>query len=240
MSLAIRAVRSTFFVAIGQYSTMLVSFTSTLIMARLLDPADFGVFSLSLFFVGLFDVTGKLGLSFSLIHRKDIDGAVLPTHFTVAVVSSAISLCIGLVAAFLLPLLGYEQTVSRVLVVLAAFLVVQSAGLTSQIVLEKELRFARTMTVAVTSLILSSSLAIYMAYHGAGVWSLVVGNVTNSTLLTVGMWIVSPWRFWQGPFKINLQVGKWFLRYGAVVAISSFAAIGVLQLDNFLVGSLIG
>lgn len=226
--------------ALGQYAIMLISFGAMVALARLLEPEDFGIFAMAYFFFTLLDVTGKLGLDYSLMHRQETAGATLPTHFLTALSLSGASLVVMAIAALALPNLGYEAQIGQALLILGIFGSVQAMGITSQIVLEKELRFHRTVPVSVTSLLVANLLAIYLAWAGWGPWSLVAREGISMALLTLGMGILSPWAFWKKSMKFDGEVARWFLRYGLRVTLGSIATIGLLQFDNFLVGSIIG
>lgn len=262
MSLAARAVRGTMFVVVGQYLNMVVNFSATIILARWLGPTDFGAFALAAFFFALVDITGKVHLDFALMQRQDLARAALPTHFVLKLLSALGSLFLAAAVALVLPSFGYEPTVSTVLLILALVGIVQASSTTSWMVLEKELRFARTMGVSVVALIFSSAVAVFLASQGWGIRSLVIGSVVNAVLTAAGMWLASPWRFWQAlsgaggdaadaqvkdrsvkailPIPFDWQVGKEYLRFGISLAPGAYATIVLLQFDNFLVGSLVG
>ncbi len=240
MKIGTRAVRGTIFVALGQYATMLISFGATIALARLLEPEDFGIFALAYFFFTLLDVTNKLGFDFSLMHRRDVTGATLPTHFACVTFVSIVSLLIMAIAAFMLPRLGYDAQIGRALLVLAVFGSVQATGITSRTVLEKELRFQRTVPLTTIAFLVANLAAIYLAWAGWGPWSLVAREGINLTLLALGMGISSPWAFWKTALSFDQGIARWFLRYGLRVTLGSIATTALLQFDNFLVGSLIG
>ncbi len=70
MSVARQAVRGAAFVLASSYTNMGLGIVYGIVMARLLDPQHFGVFALAMFFYGLVDVRGKLGLDYAFIHRQ--------------------------------------------------------------------------------------------------------------------------------------------------------------------------
>ncbi len=260
MSLAKRAARGTMFVVAGQYASMLINFGTTVVLARLLSPTDFGVFALATFFFTFIDVTGKVNLDFALMHRQNVEGAAFPTHFVLKILCSIASFVLAGIVGLVLPWFGYQPIVSKVLLVLAAVGIIQAAGTTSWMVLEKELRFARTMSVTVMGIVLSSIITIFLAWQGWGVLSLVLGAIGNALFVTGGMWLVSPWRSWQAFARtkgsderirahfaglrtllvFDWDLAKWYLRFGSALVLGAYATIILFQFDNFLVGSFAG
>ena len=243
MSLAHRAVRGTMFVAVGDYAIMLMSFAATVVLARTLEPRDFGIYALAFFFLTLSDMSNKLGLDYALIHRQDISGAVLPTHLFSSLACSGLTFAIAGAIAVVLPLFNHEASLSHGLMLLAAFSSVQALGSTSRFLLEKELRFLRVEAVMVTATAVSSLVGILLAWRGWGVWSLFTRDMASMVLVAVGCILASPWRFWdawRAPRRYDFKVAKWFLRFGAAISVAAFASISLYLFDNFLVGTIVG
>src|SRR5574341_1944067 len=79
--IAYRAVRGALYVLAGSYTNMAMGIVYGIVMARLLDPQHFGVFALAMFFYGLLDVRGKLGLDYAFIHRQPATAELVATHW---------------------------------------------------------------------------------------------------------------------------------------------------------------
>ena len=61
----------------------LIGFGTTIILARLLEPIDFGVFGIVMIFIGLANRFGNLGFGLALIQRSKIRDEHVSTLFVV-------------------------------------------------------------------------------------------------------------------------------------------------------------
>jgi PST family polysaccharide transporter len=237
-NVATRAVRSTVYVALNTYVSVAVTFVSSILLARLLEPAHFGIVALANFFLALFGRVRELGLNQALVHRQKNLEEAYAVHFILHMGLAFLNLLLVLVAA---PLLANRypdqpQMVS-VLIVFAVFVIFQAASQTQQIAFEKELLFRYTTLINIFALVVSSIISVAMAYKNYGVWSLVAGNTANTFLVFVGLWFFRPWKL---QFKFDKEIAKWFLRFGFYLWIGAIVTFILFQYNDFIVGTLLG
>ncbi len=237
MSLGQRAVRGTAIVLASSYTNMAVGFITTVLLTRLLAPEDFGLIALATFFFSLLDLRSKLGLDFAFVHRQPTTDELVATHLALQCALSLGSLVLVLAASPLLVLAGYSPRLPWVLAVLAGIGLVEAAGTTPRLVLEKELAFARSTVVITGSLIAANALAVFLAWRGAGLVSLLVQSGANVLFSTLGMWRMSQLRLRR---TFQRQLAGWMLKFGLAAAVGSLAAVILLQYDYFLVGTFVG
>jgi len=182
MSLASRAVRGTAVVLVSSYANMGFGIVYGVIMARLLDPEHFGLFGIGLFFVTLLDVRGKLGLDYAFIHRHPTTDGLIATHWALQMGASLLTLALVVIAATIVPGLGYPTAIAPVVIAMAGTLLVESAGSTARAALEKELVFTRSTAIVTGSLFLSYVAAIALAASGYAYWALVGQVAVNAAL----------------------------------------------------------
>jgi len=242
VSLAQRAVRGTAYILVSSYANMGLGIIYWMIMARLLDPDQVGIFTLSMFFFTLLDLRGKLGLDYAFIHRYPTTDTLIATHWTLQTAVSGITLLVTTVVGVIAPRLGYPSAVTPIVIALAGTMLIEAAGTTARAALEKELVFARSTAVITGSLFLSYLAAIALAARGYAYWALVGQVAVNAALSSVGFW----WAYrWLGHrpsmrFSFDRAIARWMLRFGATLALGSLATVVLLQFDNFLVGTFIG
>lgn len=235
---ATRAVRSTLYVALNTYISVAVTFVSSIILARLLEPSHFGIIALANFFLGLFGRVRELGLNQALVHRQKNIEEAYPVHFILHLGLALLNLLLVLVAVPILSSRYPDQPqMVSVLVVFAVFVIFQAASQTQQIAFEKELLFRYTTLINIFALIVSSTAAIVMAYKNYGVWSLVAGNTINTFLIFVGLWLFRPWKL---QLTFNKEIAKWFLKFGFYLWIGAIVTFILFQYNDFIVGTLLG
>src|SRR6478752_8829782 len=84
------ASRAMVWAGVTMASSRIVTLVATLILARLLVPADFGVFAVGLLIINYFDRVKDMGVGAGLIYRREPWDRVARTGLPLVVVSSAV------------------------------------------------------------------------------------------------------------------------------------------------------
>lgn len=180
--------------SLDQVLTLGTGFVISIILARLLSPADYGLLAMILVFNALAFVFLDSGFGNALIRKPDLVEDDNTTAFIFNVVAGFVIYGVlyavaPLVAAFyemdiLCPLLRAEG----IIVIFFSFRVVQNAHLA------RELKFGAKAFINVSSCVMGGAAGIFAAYHGMGVWALVVQHTSTAFLAMVVTWIVSSWK----------------------------------------------
>ncbi|MCS6910402.1 MAG: oligosaccharide flippase family protein [Anaerolineales bacterium] len=265
--IAQRAVRGTAIILASSYTNMALGIVYGIVMARLLAPAHFGLFALAMFFFGLLDVRGKLGLDYAFVHRQPTTPELLAAHWGLQAGAALMTLLIaGLVMPFapylgeavqaalrLLPvpasvltgfsvMSGEAAPLGPIVLALAGSMLIEAVGATARAALEKELVFARSTLVVTSALFFSYLAAVGLALAGFTYWALVGQVAVNALCGTIGFWwaylhLGRPVPF---PLRMDSALTRWMLRFGLTMTLGSFAAFILFQFDNFLVGAFAG
>ena len=233
-----RALRSAFW-AYGSYvGGRLLVLVATAILARLLDPEDFGLVALGLVFMAALETVKDLGLAQALVAQKPED--VYDRADTVFVGTVALGVALSAVVAALSPLAAYffdEPELTKIMPVLGLTFTIRSLGATHYALAQKEMRF-KARTIAELADVLSRGLAgIALALAGAGAWALVVGYVVGVLALVVVLWSVIPWRPRLRVVRAHLRS---LLRFGgAITGVDVLSAV-LSNADYVFVGKVLG
>ncbi|TDG37704.1 lipopolysaccharide biosynthesis protein [Pedobacter changchengzhani] len=193
MSLKKQALSGMFWSSMQLFGTQIISFGVSLILARLLLPAEFGLIAMLSIFMGLGNALINSGLSSSLIRAKEVDDEDYSTVFYFNLVGSII---IYLIIYIVAPLIAkfYSQSLLTIIVrvycltfIISAFSAIQNTRLT------RMMDFKTQMKVTVPSLVIGSVVGIAMAYNGYGVWSLVFSGITQALAATIQLWYYAKW-----------------------------------------------
>lgn len=152
-------------------------------LARLLEPRDYGLLGMVIFFVGILSALQDTGLANAIIYLGHDDSEV-PTHYTALL---AISLLLTLTLFVSAPLVArFYETPALVPLVRALSLVLLLNGLrgVSQARITKELRLPELAVIETSSGLVSALIAVWMAWRGFGVWSLVANLILQNALQT--------------------------------------------------------
>ncbi|RYE09987.1 MAG: lipopolysaccharide biosynthesis protein [Hyphomicrobiales bacterium] len=164
-----------------------------IVMARLLGPRDFGLFALASVMVEVARTLAAAGLGDAVIRRKDLDASFLDTAFWATM---ALSVLMGAAMFLLAPLYAQfmqEPELTLVLQVLAFTLPLGSLGAIHGARLAREFKHSRLAMLAIATSLVSSGIAVILAWQGLGIWALVAQAATGSLLTTLFAWWYMPW-----------------------------------------------
>jgi lipopolysaccharide exporter len=215
----------------------LVTVLSMVVLARLLVPDDFGIVALATLAVQIFNVLGTFGLSGVLVVRQDLDRRGMGTILTLMLAFGAL---VALVLAALSPVIADlfdEPRLTGVLAALSTMVFLAGFVWFYETLMQRELEFRkRFMSLMVQSLVYAS-LAISLAALGAGVWSLVVGQIGGMVAFGIALWFLAPYRvrpgFDSGEARASFVAGRGFLLYGSLAVVEQ-------NIDYIAVGRILG
>jgi PST family polysaccharide transporter len=208
------------------------------IMARLVAPRDFGLFSIALIFTSFADRLGLVGVGAAFVQRAEVDGDDLKT----AVILSLGSGCLITAALCgIAPLAAasfHEDELRGIIAVLSLGFIVDGCGVVSDGLLQRELRFREIVKVETASFIFGLVIiGVTLGILGCGVWALVVGNL----LMRAGKAALFVWVrpvSLGGSFSLT-RAGR-LLSTGFGFSVGKILNFLSLQGDNFVVGRLLG
>jgi O-antigen/teichoic acid export membrane protein len=228
-----RAARGTAVTLLGQWSGFVLQTLSTIVLARLLTPRDYGIVAGVLVLTGLAELLKDLGLGAATVQRRNLSGAQLNALFWV---NTGLGLFTAGVVAASAPLVAafYDQPESRlVTVVLAVPFVFSGLSVQHQALLSRTLQFAALARNDVASRAVGLTAAIVAAAAGAGYWALVVGPLVTAVVRFALLWLACRWRpsrpAWAEDMRSLLGFGGWTSMFSFVNYFSRNA-------DNALIG----
>lgn len=180
--------------ALQKYSTMLVSFISGIILARLLTPFDYGCIGMLAIFMVIAEAFISGGFGSALIQKKNPTQEDYSTVFywnlgMAILMYGILFLSAPAVARFYkIPLLCDVLRVQGLVLFIYAFNIVQRNQL------RKKLNFKILSIVSIITSVISLSITIFMAYSGYGVWALVASNMISAAIPAIVFWFYIKWR----------------------------------------------
>ncbi|MCC6626033.1 MAG: lipopolysaccharide biosynthesis protein [Chloroflexi bacterium] len=193
-SVGTRAVRGLSWMTLSYAGSKTLTFISTVVLARLLDPWSFGLLGFVLVCINVLAIFRDLGVGSALIYRRDRVQEAANTAFYLSLLAG-----VGLFAAAWLvaPLAAdyfRQELVEPMLRLMAVTFIISAFGSVQAFLLQKELQFRKTalLELAPAAGYLLASVGFAIAGHGA--WSLIYGHLVATIFGTIMAWFVSPWR----------------------------------------------
>jgi O-antigen/teichoic acid export membrane protein len=165
--------------AAARLAGQLLNWAVTLVVIRLLTPADYGLMSMTIVFVGFLGIFSDLGLGLSVVQSKDLDEQLLRKIYGMVLVSHVALFALlfaaaPLVAAFF----GDPQLVPLVQVISTQF-ALSAVSWVPGAMMTRQLRFRALSIIEFVSFATSALVTLLLALHGAGVWALVLGSFSK-------------------------------------------------------------
>ncbi len=167
---------------------------TTLILARLLAPSDFGLLGMAVVVTGFIAIFKDLGTSAAIIQKQDLSKELLSSIFWLNAGFGFLSTAVVFLGAPLGGLLYKNPQVVPVLRVLSVSFAISGVSILHQSLMERSLNFRALGKIEITAVFCSSFAGIGFALLGGGVWSLVVQSLTLVTVTTILLWFSSRWR----------------------------------------------
>lgn len=211
MSLQHKA-RSGIIWSIGQqFSSKFISLFITIILARILSPAEFGLIAMLSVFIAVGNSLVDSGLTSSLIRSRLAGQKDYSTIFFFNLIGSVVVYAILFFSAPLIALFYKQPQLNDIVKVYGLVFLINAFFSIQNTLLTKEMQFKLQTVIQIPSVILGGCLGIYLAKNGYGAWSLVWMYLLNSAISTILHWYYSDWRpkfiFSRKSFKKHFYFG---------------------------------
>ena len=237
MSLREQAVSGLFWSFLDRWGGKLFALVIFLVLARLLDPADFGLVALATVFIGFVQVFVNQGFAEAVVQRHDLEGPHLNTAFWSNVGMGVAMTALGVLGAGPVAALFGEPALEPVVRVLSlAFLLSALDGVQTAI-LKRDLAFRALTLRTLSANAVGGVVGVGMAFAGFGVWSLVAQQLVGKVVEVAVLWRVSGWR--PGTEVSREHFGDLFAFSSNVVGINVMNFLN-RRSDDLLIGYVLG
>lgn len=171
-----------------------IGMLSTLVLARMLLPEDFGLIALAMLVIGLLKVFARTGSMQYVVRAAEVDDDLLNSAWTLNV---ALKTTLALILAVVSPIISSafsEPELESILRTFAALLVFQSLGSPGTWLLQRDQRYEKIVSVSIIAKVVSASVAVTLALMGAAHWALIAGQVVMSLVAVTGSYLIHPYR----------------------------------------------
>lgn len=206
---------------------------SLMVLARLLDPKDYGLVGMVTAVTGVFGIFKDAGLSLVTIQRPTITNEELSTLFWL---NMLVGLTLGLLSFALAPILVMfyqESALFWVTAALATGFIFNAAGVQHSALLQRDMRFGTLSVVEIISQLASTLIGIVMALSGYGYWALVAMTLIQPALSTAMFWSTTAWV--PGMPHRGVGVGS-IVRFGGTATLNGLIIYVAYNLEKVLLG----
>jgi O-antigen/teichoic acid export membrane protein len=202
-----------------RFSSQLVSFVISIILARILMPTDYGIIAIILVFINIANVIIDGGFNTALIQKKDADQTDFSTIFWFCLLMAAVIYLILFLGAPLIASFYHKDVLTPVLRVLGLNIFLFSFNSIQRAYVSRRMLFQKLFYVNALAIILSGVIGIAMAYGDYGVWALVAQTLAGSFFCCFFLLFFIPWH---PAFVFSKERFKGLFDYGWKIFVTNF------------------
>lgn len=233
MEIGTRVFRAVSWLAFFNTVSQIFSWAVTIIVARILQPADYGLMEMAIIFTGFAEIFCDMGLGSAIIQRPDPTREELSSvywfAFGVGLLIAVTFFPISYITAFIFDddrIISLTQSISVIFI----FYGLQTVPLS---IMNKELEFKKIGFIEMTAALIASSVMLVLASMGAGVWTLVGGMITRGLTKLILIYTIAKWI---PRLHYDFEEVKSYMKFGSMVTLgrSFFYASDIS--DRFFLG----
>ena len=194
MSLKNKSVLGVFWTFINFLLSRGIGFFSTIVLARILSPEDFGLLGIIMIFMGIGTTLLDSGLSQSLIRSNDVDEVDYATIFYTNV---GLSIFLYLLIFILSPYIAIFYEIEILTIIIRVYCIgflISSTSAVQTAILTREMEFKKMTTYQIPATVISIFLGVFLAFLGFGIWSLIMMFLINQLIRSIVFWYKSKWK----------------------------------------------
>ncbi|HTT22817.1 MAG TPA: lipopolysaccharide biosynthesis protein [Candidatus Sulfotelmatobacter sp.] len=228
-----RAIRGTLARVCAQAANLMLRVTSLAILARLLEPKDFGLVGMVAALTGVLNLFRDFGLSAATVQHVRVTEEQTTTLFWINVL---VGILLATAASGLAPVVAafyHEPRLYWVTIIMASTFVFNAAGIQHSARLQRQMRFTTLSVIDTGSWVVSTAVAIGAAKAGFGYWALVAMAVTLPLSSTTAFWMSTAWV----PRMPSRRAGVGsMMRFGGTMTVTGIIVYFASNFEKVLLG----
>jgi len=219
-----------------KWLSQLLTWVSTIVVARLLNPEDYGIVAMAGVFVGFIGLLNEFGLGAAVVALRHLTEEQIANMHSLASLFGVAGFLLTCLAAIPAGRIYAASEVPLVIVVMGAGFAVLAMRSVPSALLEKALRFKLLAVLEGGQAIVAALVTLGLAWWGAGYWALVVGGVASHVAVTAVILSRHPLRYARPSFH---SLGE-ALRFSSHVLVGRISWYVASNADVFIAGRILG
>lgn len=214
-----------------------LGFATTVILARLLLPEQFGLVGYCLIALQYLSLLNLFGMDAALISRQDRIQEAANAAFLLNIATGILLFGVAWAGAPWVAHFFHAEEVTHLLRLMALSLPISALGGVPDALVQRDLRFKARVLPEFSRSFVKGVVSVVLAWRGMGVMSLIIGQIAGEATATGLVWILARWR---PTLAFSGPVSRQILRFGAhMVAIGLLGAL-FGNIDFLFVGRILG
>jgi PST family polysaccharide transporter len=228
-----RSVRGGTAAVLGQAFSIALQIGTTVVLARLLSPADYGLQAMVITLTGFFSLFKDAGLSVATVQRETLTHEQISTLFWINLgLGTFLTIAVAATGPFLVAFYK-EPRLLWLTIASSSIFLFNSLSVQHKALLDRSMRFGTGVKIDILTATIGSVVAVGMAALGCGYWSLICQNITLPIVGTAATWIAMPWLPGRPRWTTELRS---MARFGGTVTLNSFVVYVAYNTEKILLG----
>jgi teichuronic acid exporter len=181
--------------AAAKWGSQMLTWLCLLLVARLLEPRDFGVVGVAGVYLGLIAAFSEFGFGSAVITLRDLTINDIAQINTFSAISGAIGFLVSCALAIPMGWFFRSPELPAVIIVMSTNFLILGFKTVPSSALQKDLRFRRLSLIDSVAAITQSLCVLLLAWLGRGYWALALGSVVGAMVTTALNVASRPWSF---------------------------------------------
>ena len=213
----------------------LLSLISTILLARLLTPEDFGLVAMASAVLTIVSAVTDLPVSTVLVHRENVEDVHYDNCFSISLLRGAFITLIFLSISYPVSIVFKDSRLILLMIVLGFTSFIPSLNNPKLAVFTRNLVFWQTLVMDATGKFIGLVVAVLIALIYKSYWALVFGGIVTQVVSLAISYIIIPYI----P-RINFSKFKEFFHYSVWLSLGQALQQFNWKLDQFLIGYFLG
>ena len=218
---------------IQQFVVFGIQFGVGVLLARLLNPYDFGVIAMQGVFFAISSAFIDCGLEGALIQKKECTKADMNSAFIYSVSISVALYVLLFLAAPIIEDYYHTPNLGKVIRISALVLMINAVGIVPRSLLQRQIRFKELALASTAIQFVTGFVAVMMAYHGYAYWALVGQTLLATGLMAVAYYVYTRW--WPS-FQFSMESFRQLITFGLPMLLTALVHSIYNNLYSLVIG----
>ncbi|MDP5130360.1 MAG: oligosaccharide flippase family protein [Paraglaciecola sp.] len=220
---------------IEQVAIKLVGLVSTLILARLIMPEDFGIIAIALLVVGFIEILSQTGSAQYLLRVETLDDDKINTAWTINLILKSVISIVMFAASFWAANYYDDPRLINLISALTLIFLFYNLYNPGLAYLRRAQEYGKIVKLTVYTKIFAVLATVFAALLLENYWALVIGKAAGAVSMVIGSNIIYPYK---RKFQLTNAKAQWRFS-GWMIPEAVFGYVRT-QFDTFLVSSTFG
>lgn len=176
----------------GKWATQLLTWVSTIVVARILAPSDYGLIGMATIYLGLIALISEFGLGQAVITLREMSARQIAQLNSLSIAAGGVLFAISCAAASPLGRFFHSPKLPPVVAWMSLSFLISGAQVVPDALLQSDLRFKLLASFDTVRVLVQSLTTVTLAWLGSGYWSLAFGSLAGATIAAVMAVIARP------------------------------------------------